>query len=63
MVSRSSWPQGFLHESPNDRSLNHLLEAFAQLPKPDTDNDRTSIRHYPDFARKAGMKIVLAGLK
>jgi hypothetical protein len=36
------------------------LRRFAQLPKVETDKDRHTVRHYPDFARAAGMKIVFA---
>lgn len=35
------------------------LRPFTQLPNGEADKDRDAVRHYPDFARAAGMKIVL----
>jgi hypothetical protein len=41
------------------KRIHQCLRPFTQLPKTETDKDRDSIRHYPDFARRAGLKIVL----
>lgn len=46
--------------APSRDDENHLhpcLLPFRQLPKMDVDKDRDAVRHYPDFARAAGMKI------
>jgi hypothetical protein len=43
------------------KRIHQCLRPFTQLPKVETDKDRDAIRHYPDFARRAGLKIVVAG--
>lgn len=52
--------QGWRHgpEKDADKKEHPCLEPFISLPKLETDKDRDTIRHYPDFARTAGMKIV-----
>jgi hypothetical protein len=44
----------------DENRLHPCLLPFRQLPKVDVDKDRDAVRHYPDFARGAGMKIVVA---
>ena len=44
----------------DENRLHPCLLPFRQLPKVDVDKDRDAVRHYPDFARAAGMKIVFA---
>jgi hypothetical protein len=43
-----------------DRRIHNCLVPYSQLRKSDADKDRDSIRHYPDFARAAGLKIAFA---
>jgi hypothetical protein len=43
-----------------ERQLHPCLRPFGQLQKVETDKDRDSVRHYPDFARKAGLRIEFA---
>ncbi len=44
----------------NDKSkLHNCLVPFSSLGRGDKDKDREQIRHYPDFARLAGKKIVM----
>jgi hypothetical protein len=38
--------------------LHPCLRPYHLLPKIDVERDRDSVRHYPDYARLAGMKIV-----
>ena len=43
----------------NKKKKQHdCLIPFSKLSEREKDKDRDTIRHYPDFARKAGMKIV-----
>lgn len=47
------------HPVRNDKAkLQNCLLPFLKLSDKDKDKDRSSIRHYPDFAHEAGMKIV-----
>ncbi|MGE0225152.1 MAG: RyR domain-containing protein [Acetobacteraceae bacterium] len=36
-----------------------LLIPYADLPEKEKDKDRANVRHYPDFAKSAGYRIVL----
>lgn len=40
------------------KKLHPCLRPYHLLPKVDVEKDRDSVRHYPDYARLAGMKIV-----
>lgn len=42
------------------KKIHNCLAPYSQLRESDADKDRDSIRHYPDFARKAGLKIAFA---
>ena len=42
----------------DDKQRHPCLKPYLQLPKAEVEKDRDAIRHYPDFARKARMKIV-----
>ncbi len=42
----------------NEKKLHPCLLPFSKLTDTDKEKDRNAIRHYPDFARKAGMKII-----
>jgi hypothetical protein len=42
----------------DDKRLHPCLRPYVALPKVEVDKDRDTVRHYPDFARMAGMKIV-----
>jgi hypothetical protein len=45
----------------NDNERFHnCLKPYYQLKQEERDKDRNSIRHFPDFAREAGMQIVFA---
>jgi hypothetical protein len=41
------------------KKLHNCLVPFSNLDRSDKDKDREQIRHYPDFARRAGKKIVI----
>ncbi len=41
-----------------DKKIHNCLAPYSRLGKSDADKDRNSIRHYPDCARTAGLKIV-----
>jgi len=45
------------------KKLHPCLKPYLQLPKVEVDKDRNAIRHYPDFAREARMKIVPEGAR
>lgn len=47
----------------DDKQLHPCLRPYIALPKVEVDKDRDTVRHYPDFARQAGMKIVVAEIK
>jgi len=47
-------------ERDDSKLLHNCFLPFRDLKKPDVDKDRDAIRHYPDFARAARMKIVFA---
>jgi len=36
-----------------------LLVPYADLPEPEKDKDRQTVRNYPKYARLAGFKIVV----
>jgi hypothetical protein len=42
----------------DDNRRHNCLRPFNELREVDKEKDRDSIRHYPDFAREAGFKIV-----
>lgn len=42
----------------DDARRHDRLRPFNELPEVDKEKDRDSIRHYPDFAREAGFRIV-----
>jgi hypothetical protein len=46
----------------DQQRLHNCLRPFAELPKREADKDRETIRHYPDFAATAHMKIVFPGI-
>jgi hypothetical protein len=43
----------------DDKKLHNCLVPFSALDRADKDKDREQIRHYPEFARRAGKKIVV----
>ena len=45
----------------DDRRLHDCLRPFHELRELDKDKDRESVRHYPDFVKRAGFKIVFIG--
>ena len=45
-------------ERDNAKRLHPCLRPYSQLSKVDVDKDRDAVRHYPDFARRAGLHIV-----
>ena len=42
----------------NEKKLHPCLLPFSKLTDPDKEKDRNAIRHFPDFVRKADMKII-----
>ena len=50
------WRYG--RETNRAQQIHQCLRPYTQLAKVDTDKDRDAIRHYPDFARTAGLKII-----
>jgi hypothetical protein len=54
------WRYADLKRKDPVRKLHPCLLPFAQLGEADRDKDRNSIRHYPEFARRASRKIVRA---
>jgi len=42
----------------DEKCLHNCLLSFSKLNDNDKDKDVNSIRHYPNFARTAGMKII-----
>ena len=52
--------QGWRYAPKRDdaQKLHNCLKPYSQLSKTETDKDRATIRRYPDFARRAGTKIV-----
>jgi hypothetical protein len=42
----------------DSQRLHNCLLPYTQLPKVEANKDRHTIRKYPQFARKAGMKVV-----
>lgn len=54
--------QGWRYHAVTDKKnqLHSCLRPYSQLKPVDIEKDRNTIRHYPDFARGAGLKIVFA---
>lgn len=48
-------------ETRDDAAKHHpSMRGYAQLPEREKDKDRNNIRHYPEFAARAGYRIVRA---
>jgi hypothetical protein len=46
-------------ETRDDAAKHHpSMVPYAQLPEKEKDKDRNNVRHYPDFASRAGLRIV-----
>jgi hypothetical protein len=45
----------------DDAARHHpAMVPYAQLPEAEKEKDRNNVRHYPDFAARAGLRIVHA---
>jgi hypothetical protein len=52
----TGWTWG---ETRDDDAKRHpSMLPYAQLPEPEKNKDRNNIRHYPEFAARAGCRIV-----
>jgi len=52
--------QGWTWSETRDDAAKHhpSMLPYAQLPEREKDKDRNNIRHYPEFAARAGLRIV-----
>jgi hypothetical protein len=56
---RSGWRWGETRD--DSRKLHPAMLPYAKLPEREKGKDRNAIRHYPDFAGRAGFRIVPIG--
>jgi hypothetical protein len=57
--SRNGWR--YAETRDDTRKLHPDMLPFAALPERENGKDRNTIRHYPDFAARAGYRIVPIG--
>jgi hypothetical protein len=57
--SRNGWR--YAETRDDTRKLHPDMLPFAELPEREKGKDRNTIRHYPDFAARAGYRIVPIG--
>jgi hypothetical protein len=53
---KNGWKRGEPRD--DDKGIHPALVPYSDLPEHEKNKDRNTIRHFPDFVRQAGFRIV-----